>query len=129
MLKTYIVEDNEVIRDSLIATLEELTPVKVVGTSDNEITATQWLSDRHAPTDLVIVDMFLRDGTGLGVLRYAQSQHYHPVFVVLSNYATADMRRKCLEAGALRVFDKSQEIDELMVYCNALAQEEASGVR
>ena len=42
-LKTYLVEDNPVIRESLIATLEELAPVVVVGTADDELTAVQWL--------------------------------------------------------------------------------------
>ena len=41
--------------------------------------------------------------------------------VVLSNYATPDMRRKCLELGAERVFDKSNEIDALILYCCRLA--------
>jgi len=41
--------------------------------------------------------------------------------VVLSNYATPDMRRKCLELGADRVFDKSNEIDALIQYCGRLA--------
>ena len=41
--------------------------------------------------------------------------------VVLSNYATPDMRRKCTELGASRVFDKSNEIDLLMLYCERLA--------
>jgi len=39
---------------------------------------------------------------------------------VLSNYATADIRRKCLELGADRVFDKSNEIDALIEYCAQL---------
>jgi len=41
--------------------------------------------------------------------------------VVISNYATPDMRRKCLELGAARVFDKSREIDDLIAYCSSLA--------
>ncbi len=41
--------------------------------------------------------------------------------VVLSNYATPEMRRKCLELGAARVFDKSHEIDDLLVFCSRLA--------
>ncbi len=41
--------------------------------------------------------------------------------VVLSNYATPDMRRRCLELGADRVFDKSNEIDALIQYCASLA--------
>ena len=40
---------------------------------------------------------------------------------MLSNYATPDMRRKCLELGADRVFDKSNEIDALILYCCRLA--------
>jgi DNA-binding NarL/FixJ family response regulator len=43
--------------------------------------------------------------------------------VVLTNYATADMRRKCIELGAHRVFDKSNEIDALVLYCKQLATE------
>jgi len=44
--------------------------------------------------------------------------------VVLSNYATPDMRRKCLDLGASRVFDKSNEIDSLITYCTRLASGE-----
>ena len=45
--------------------------------------------------------------------------------VVLSNYATPDMRRKCLELGADQVFDKSNEIDALIQYCGRLAAGDA----
>ena len=74
MLNTYIVEDNPVIRENLIATLEELTPVRVVGTAEDEATAVQWLAHNDTPVDLVIVDIFLKSGSGLGVLRSAQRQ-------------------------------------------------------
>jgi len=40
--------------------------------------------------------------------------------VVLSNYATDDMRRRCAQLGADAVFDKSNEIDALVDYCLAL---------
>ena len=59
-LKTYIVEDSQVIRDSLIATLEELVPVAVVGTADTEAGAVQWLANADNPVDLLIVDIFLK---------------------------------------------------------------------
>ncbi len=119
-LKTYLVEDNPVIRESLIATLEELAPVQVVGTADNELTAVQWLS-QGGQVELVIIDIFLKSGSGLGVLRAASALARGRTLVVLSNYATADVRRKCLELGATRVFDKSNEIDALLAYCGELA--------
>ncbi|BDT66623.1 hypothetical protein os1_07860 [Comamonadaceae bacterium OS-1] len=121
-LKTYIVEDSPVIRESLIATLEELVPVKVIGTAEDENTAVQWLTAPQNHADLVIVDIFLKAGSGLGVLRSAHASHARRSLVVLSNYATADMRRKCMELGADRVFDKSNEIDALITYCGRLAE-------
>jgi hypothetical protein len=42
--------------------------------------------------------------------------------VVLSNYATADMRKRCAQLGADVVFDKSNEIDALIEYCIALCE-------
>ena len=123
-LKTYIVEDSQVIRENLIATLEELVPVKVVGTAEDESTAVQWLSLPGSRFDLVIVDIFLKQGSGLGVLRAARALTTRHKLVVLSNYATSDIRRKCLELGADRVFDKSNDIDALIQYCGRLADGE-----
>jgi len=40
---------------------------------------------------------------------------------VLSNYATDEMRSRCLASGADRVFDKSRDIDQLVAYCIALS--------
>lgn len=124
-LKTYLVEDSPVIRDSLIATLEELAPVKVVGTAGDETTAVKWLAQMSNQCDLVIVDIFLKSGSGLGVLSAVKALAQRHTLVVLSNYATKDIRRKCLELGADRVFDKSDEIDALILYCNQLALGEA----
>jgi DNA-binding NarL/FixJ family response regulator len=127
VLKTYIVEDSQVIRDNLIATLEELVPVEVVGTAEDESTALQWLSLPEHEFDLLIVDIFLKRGSGVGVLRGLNRAPRRHSVVVLSNYATPDMRRKCLELGADEVFDKSNEIDALIAHCARLAADGAGG--
>ena len=120
-LKTYIVEDSQIIRESLVATLEELVPVQVVGTAEDESTAVHWLQQPGHGVDLLIVDIFLKGGSGLGVLRAVNGLANGPTTVVLSNYATPDMRRKCIELGADRVFDKSHDIEALMIFCARLA--------
>ena len=56
------------------------------------------------------------------MLQAAQQREPDCAMVVLSNYATKDMRAKCLALGAQRVFDKSTEIDALIQYCSDLAQ-------
>jgi len=123
-LRTYIVEDSPVIRENLIATLEELLPVQVVGTAEDEATAVHWLAAADRAVDLVIVDIFLKQGTGLGVLRAAAAQPLCRQVVVLSNFATPAMRGKCLELGAHHVFDKSNEIDALLQYCDRLSHDD-----
>ena len=120
-LRIFLVEDNEIIRENLVATLEELACAQVVGTAVDEWTALQWLLEPDNGCDLVIVDIFLKSGSGLGVLRGVAGAQPARRMVILSNYATADMRRKCLQLGADSVFDKSNDIDALLQYCNALA--------
>ena len=104
----------------------QVSSVRLVGTADDESTAVQWLTGDGNEAQLVIVDLFLKGGSGMGVLRCAQSLRPRCKMVVLSNYATPDVRRKCLELGADRVFDKSNEIDALIAYCGALAAGDTS---
>ena len=121
-LKTYIVEDNATIRENLIETLQELASVRSLGWADTEHDARQWLALHDGQWDLAVVDLFLKQGSGLGVLEASQQRGRDQRVVVLSNYATPDMRRRCAELGADAVFDKSNEIDALVDYCLALAE-------
>ena len=89
----------------------------MVGTAEDEPTAVRWLAAANDDATWSIVDIFLKSGSGLGVLRPPRTLRQPTKLVVLSNYATPDMRRKCLELGADRVFDKSNEIDALILYC------------
>lgn len=125
VLKTFLVEDSPLIQQNLVATLEELTPVRVVGIAEDEWQAVHWLSQPTHDRHLVIVDIFLKRGSGLGVLKAAQKTANPHTLVVLSNYATKDMRTTCLALGAQRVFDKSTEIEALIQFCSELASSDA----
>ncbi len=116
-LKTYIVEDNPTIRENLIGTLEELACINAVGTAETENEGKAWLAEHREEWDLAIVDLFLRQGSGLGVLSACQDRPSRQKVVVLSNYATSDIRRRCAQLGVDAVFDKSNEIDALVDYC------------
>jgi DNA-binding NarL/FixJ family response regulator len=120
-LKTFIVEDSAVILENLIVALEELTEVRVVGTAADEEAAVAWMRNEAGRFDLVIVDVFLNSGSGLGVLQAANQMSSHSRRVVLTNYATMEMRKRCMELGADRVFDKSGELDQLINYCGRIA--------
>lgn len=116
-LKTYIVEDNPTIRENLIGTLEELACIDAVGTSETENEGKAWLTAHPADWDMAIVDLFLKQGSGLGVVAACRDRQPHQKVVVLSNYATPDIRQRCAQLGVDAVFDKSNEIDALVDYC------------
>lgn len=66
---------------------------------------------------LIIVDLFLVAGSGLEVLEAVKARSPGQYAFVLSNYATADMTRRCMELGADAVFDKSTELDAFFERC------------
>lgn len=119
-VRTFIVEDSPLILDRLTATLEELAPVQVVGAAADESDAISWLTQPDHAADLIIVDIFLKSGTGVGVLRTLARLGVPGKRVVLTNYATPTMRRICLDLGADRIFDKSSELEDLVAYCEDL---------
>lgn len=116
-LRAYIVEDSPTIRENLIETLQELASVEPVGTAESEHEGKRWLAQHRDDWDLAIVDLFLREGSGLNLLAAAQQRRPNQRLVVLSNHATREVRWRCVELGADAVFDKSTEIDALIEYC------------
>lgn len=120
-LKYFVVEDNAVIRQNLVATLHEILGLECVGHAEDERGGVDWVRGDGA-CDLVIIDIFLKSGSGLEVLRHARAARPRTQLVVLTNYATSDMRNRCLQLGADRVFDKSAELEELLAYCEGLSQ-------
>lgn len=119
-LNVFVVEDSLTIRQNLVATLEEMAPVRVIGFAADAQGAIACLASDPPPCDLAIVDMRLAGGSGVDVLRALQQRGSRMRRVVLTNYATPTVREHCLALGADRVFDKSAEIEGLIDYCETL---------
>lgn len=116
-LKAYVIEDNATIRENLVGTLEELTCVKVAGSSATEDEALDWLQRNGDSWDLVIVDLFLKQGSGIHLAQRISRQRPSQKIVVFSNYINSSVRKRCAQLGVDAVFDKSTEIDSLVDYC------------
>lgn len=119
--RAYIVEDSSTIRDNLIETLDELARFEPVGTTASEHEAKRWLAAN--PWDLAIIDLFLREGSGMNVLEACRRRKGHQKVVVLSNHSSPDVRWRCRQLGADAVFDKSTELEALIDYCAARRQQ------
>lgn len=119
-LATILVEDNKTIRDSLIPAMKDLAGLEVVGIAETAGEAISLLEDQKHIWQLAVVDLFLREGTGLMVLRACQGRLAHQRVVVLTNYPTDEMRHRSKELGADAIFDKSKELEPFFDWCNTL---------
>ena len=129
-MRTFLVEDNHTILEHLVSTLEELAPVEAIGMADSEEEGAAWLNSHAEQWDLAIVDLFLKQGSGLGILAACRRRDERQKVVVLSNYPTSEMRLRCAQLGVDAVFDKSTEIDALISYCAAQGNKlKAQGVQ
>jgi len=116
-IPAFLVEDSAVIRKNLIPTLAELAGVSVIAFAEGQADALEWLRSHDGQWQLVIVDLFLKEGSGLGIIAECKQKRPLAPVVVLTNYTTADMRRRCLELGADAFFDKSSQLEEFFLYC------------
>jgi DNA-binding NarL/FixJ family response regulator len=122
-LTVFIVEDSATIRQNLVAALEQWAPVQVVGHAETATEAIEKLVLTQPPCDLAILDVLLRQGSGVDVLMALKKADSPLKCVMLTNYATDLIRDHCLALGADRVFDKSHEVESLLDYCGAMAAE------
>lgn len=121
-LRAILVEDNQTIHDTLVPALEDLANTQVVAWATTAAQAVLAAAHWGGRWQIIIVDLFLAGGSGLEVLSAVRNRAPGQYAFVLSNYATAEMRRRCKELGADEVFDKSTEIDLFLERCMAIAR-------
>ena len=124
--RAYIVEDSSTIRENLIDTLKELAGFEPVGTTESEHEARRWLAAN--PWDLAIIDLFLREGSGMNVLEACRRRQPGQKIVVLSNHSSRDVSWRCQQLGADACFDKSTELEALVEYCARAAGTERAAI-
>jgi DNA-binding NarL/FixJ family response regulator len=120
-MKVLLVEDSTLLLRMLSSTLQDLDNFEVVATARSEETARQLMRSSPNGFDVIVIDIFLTSGSGLGVLRAAKALNADAHVVVLTNYATLDVRKSCVALGADRVFDKTRQIEDFVAYCGNLA--------
>lgn len=107
-LQVFLVEDSPIIRERLVESLAAPGRVEVVGHADTEHAAVAAL--RGTGWDVLVLDLQLKQGTGLGVLKaLAGTRPVGATVIVLTNYAIPQFRERCAALGADFFFDKSRE--------------------
>ncbi len=89
----------------------DLPEVDVVGQAEDAPGTLDAL--RQVRPDVVILDIRMPGGNGIEVLREVKKMAPAPQVIMLTNFAYAQYRKKCKEAGADFFFDKSTEFEKL----------------
>ncbi|MBB2920568.1 response regulator [Cupriavidus alkaliphilus] len=111
-LNVLLIEDSAVLRGMLLEYLKDFPFVENVDWADTEAMALRLLA--AGTYDVAIVDLQLRQGNGINVLRAMQRANNGTVRIVYTNHAQLEMyRRQCAEAGADYFFDKSLELEQV----------------
>ena len=106
-LSVYVVEDSPLVLRRLVALIESGGLAQVVGTSDVAISA---LLDIPAlAPDVVLVDLHLRDGSGMDVIAGLTGTGCKATKIVLTNPANPAVRQAARAAGADYFYDKTAE--------------------
>ena len=117
-LRVLLVEDSPLLRGRLENMISQQAAFKVTGLAAAEAEAVEKLDS--LPYDVIVVDVELRPGSGIGVIRQARARNKdskdgsHVWIIVLTNYDLPTVRERCMQAGADHFLDKMREIDQLI---------------
>jgi DNA-binding NarL/FixJ family response regulator len=106
-----IVDDSKLIRDRLVAKLENLSSIGTISQA-TDMTSAYITFQAEAP-DIVILDIQLPDGSGIDVLSKIKKENSRVIVIMLTNYPYTVIRKRCMELGADYFFDKSTEFEKV----------------
>jgi CheY-like chemotaxis protein len=112
-LRVLVVEDLPRVQGLLRELIEEPGRFEIAAMAETEADAIRQFEALRP--DAMVVDLNLRQGTGLGVImavRREQRSH-RPLLLVLTNHALPVLEAACLNAGADYFLDKSRDFHKL----------------
>lgn len=110
-MNVFIVENSLAMRASLQSVLSDMSTVKIVGQAENEAGAIERIG--VLLPDVVILDIGLQSGSGIGVLENIKKYHAEIRVIVFAHYTDEGCIERCKHAGADYFFDKSHQLMQL----------------
>lgn len=108
MMKVLIADDSAILRERLAHLLSDLDGIEAIEQAEDTTRARE-LVQKMKP-DVAILDVRIPKGGGIDLLRDIRKRaHPSTTIIMLTNYAFAETRDKCIGGGADYFFDKSTE--------------------
>ena len=116
-VRVFLVDDLKSMQELVRDLLDSVGGFEVVGSAENETSATDWLLRHRGGWDLAIVDLLLGEGSGFTLISRCNKAPGGAV-LVFSDFVTPAVRERCLRLGADGVISKA-EFGELRAYLQA----------
>lgn len=110
-VKVFLADDSDLVRARVAAMLAD-SGMDVIGQAKSAAESIRGILASRP--DAVVLDVQLRDGAGLQVLRAVREVAPSIAFIVFSNESADAYRRRYLAEGARRFLDKTSEFDQLV---------------
>lgn len=119
-VQVQIVEDLPRVQQLLRQLVEQPGRFEVTGIDDTEHEALQ--RSQSQPPDALVVDLNLRQGSGLGLIHAVRKLYgaspTGPLVIVVTNHTMPVLEAACIKAGADHFLDKSRELPRLAALLN-----------
>jgi DNA-binding NarL/FixJ family response regulator len=107
-----IVDDHPAVREALASRIGRQPDLEVCGEAGDADEALRLIAD--APPDLAVVDISLKTGNGIELIKRIKARHDHVGLLVWSMHSEALYGERALRAGALGYINKDQATDKII---------------
>ena len=97
--RIFIVDDHPLVRDWLTTLLKQQPDMEVCGQAEDAPTALAGMAAK--PPDVAIVDLSLKGGSGLDLIKDLRLRHPDTAIIVLSMYEETHYAERALRAGEI----------------------------
>ncbi len=110
-LNLLIVDDSIMIVARLYELLADITVIEEISFTKSFEETVTFLS-RKVP-DVILLDLNLNGRSGIDLLHYLKTNHYHTKVIVITNETNPHYKETCLRLGADYFIDKSQDFETI----------------
>ncbi|EGF33699.1 Putative response regulator receiver domain protein [Oxalobacteraceae bacterium IMCC9480] len=112
-LQVFLIEDSSLVRELVIESFADIPGITLIGHADSEDEAFDQLERQRC--DILILDIQLRQGNGINLLRRlgSQPQQNKQIRIIFSNNVSKGYHRLAGQLGVQYFFDKTSEFTDM----------------
>lgn len=111
-IRLALVEDSAAFVQVIETIIERMPAIALIGIASDAAHGVELV--HNTEPDILLLDLSLRVGTGLDVLREMGDQTSRTTVIVVTNQPSAALKQHCLHLGARAFLDKTTQLQELV---------------